>query len=126
MLRNDEPDSFADENVGRFWDNEATIPYMIARYNLTHAFLRSRSLDAVQAASDNCREMLRLNRADHMRIRDRYPYLLLKLGQDQKCYGFIRWWAVTNPDNNHDWASPSLLSKAQTCTKKLITFVSFS
>jgi hypothetical protein len=65
ILRNDEPDSFADENVGRFWDNEATIPYMIARYNLAHAFLRSRSFDAVQVASDNCREMLPLNRADH-------------------------------------------------------------
>jgi hypothetical protein len=47
-------------------------------------------------------DMLRPCRRDTLEVRDQAPVLFLRLGKDQGCYDFIRWW-VTYPDGSYGW-----------------------
>jgi hypothetical protein len=57
---------------------------------------------AMQAALDNIMDMLRLCRSDNMGLRDIAPGLLLRLGRDQACYDFVKWWMLREPDRDID------------------------
>ncbi|KAE8449065.1 hypothetical protein EG329_008653 [Mollisiaceae sp. DMI_Dod_QoI] len=110
-LRNMPPDMFTpanlfEEQVGRFWGILDTRDYMRARYAYADALLKIESTLAVQAAFDNIRDLLRLCRGDNMGMRYVLPGIFLRLGRDQECYDFIKWWAIDRPD--YDWSDMSL------------------
>jgi len=94
--------------VGRFWGLLHTRNYMRARYALIEALLKVKTLDAAEAALDHLLDMLRLCRGDNMGVRDLVPHLMLRLGRDQECYDFIKWWAITAEEADYDWGDMDL------------------
>ena len=78
---------------------------MRARYALVEAIVKVRTYDAVVAALDHVMDCLRLCRGDNMGVRDMAPAMLLRLGRDQECYDFVKWWATTGQRGNYDWGN---------------------
>ncbi|KFY20567.1 hypothetical protein V493_07651 [Pseudogymnoascus sp. VKM F-4281 (FW-2241)] len=76
---------------------------MQARYALVEALLKIKTYAAVEAALNHLLDMLRLCRGDNMGVRDVVPALFLRLGRDQECYDFVKWWATTGERGNYDW-----------------------
>lgn len=110
-LRSHPPDMFLpanvfEEAVGHFWGIHETRPYMRARYGYIDALTKIKTRSAVQVAYDNTRDMLRLCRGDNMGVRDLIPSLLLRLGRDQDCYDFVKWYAQVRSD--YDWGDMDL------------------
>ncbi|KAE9973220.1 hypothetical protein BLS_005919 [Venturia inaequalis] len=97
-----------EEEEGRFWGIHETRPYMRARYAFVEALVKVGTYDAVEVAYDNLRDMLRLCRGDNMGVRDVIPGLLLRLGRDQECYDFIKWWNTEGNGNSFDWVDMDL------------------
>ena len=95
-------------DVGHFWGLLHTRDYMRARYALVEALLKVKSLDAAEAALDHLLDMLCLCRSDNMGVRDLVPHLMLRLGRDQECYDFIKWWATVDEDAHYDWGNMDL------------------
>ena len=58
---------------------------------------------AVYAAYGHIIDLLRLCRSDNMGVRDVLPALALRLGKDQQCYDFCKWWATTGQEGDYDW-----------------------
>jgi len=111
-LRAMPPDMFLPANVfnahvGHFWGITETRPYMRARYGLIEAILKLKTFDAAQSALDDTMDLLRLCRSDNMGVRSLVPPLLLRLGTDQACYDFVKWWAKSSYDNHYDWGDLS-------------------
>lgn len=107
-LRNQPPDMFTparlfEEHAGHFWGLTGTRNYMRARYALIEALLQVKTYAAVKAAHDHAMDCLRLCRADNMGVRDMLPALKIRLGRDQECYDFIKWYATTGEDAEYDW-----------------------
>ena len=107
-LRNQPPDMFTparlfEEQAGHFWGIMGTRNYMRARYALIEALLQVKTYAAVKAAHDHAMDCLRLCRPDNMGVRDMLPALKLRLGQDQECYDFIKWYATTGQESKYDW-----------------------
>ncbi len=94
--------------VGHFWGLSHTRDYMRTRYRLIEAILEARTLDAVESALGHFMDILRLCRSDNMGVRSLVPALLLRLGRDQECYDFVKWWAITGEDSDYDWGDTSL------------------
>ncbi|KAL5350917.1 hypothetical protein ACLOAV_004490 [Pseudogymnoascus australis] len=92
-----------EEHAGHFWGINQTRPYMQARYALVEALLKIKTYAAVEAALNHLLDMLRLCRGDNMGVRDVVPALFLRLGRDQECYDFVKWWATTGERGNYDW-----------------------
>lgn len=92
--------------VGRFWGILGTRDYMRARFAAANALLKINSVLAVEKALGHFTDMLRLCRSDNLGIRDIVPDLLLRLGREQECYDFLKWW--TTPDADYDWGDTSL------------------
>ncbi|KAL8344121.1 hypothetical protein RB601_004578 [Gaeumannomyces tritici] len=93
--------------VGMFWGILDTRDYMRARFAAADALLKINNVDAVQASLDHLTDMLRLCRSDNLGVRDTVPFLMLRLGQEQECYDFIKWWAATAQQGHYDWADTS-------------------
>lgn len=70
--------------------------------------MKVRTRPAVQSAFDHIMDMLRLCRGDNMGVRDIAPALFLRLGKDQECYDFLKWWATTANEDNYDWGNMDL------------------
>ncbi|KAJ1324685.1 ribonuclease HI [Microdochium nivale] len=100
------PDVF-NSAVGRFWGLPGTRDYMLARHNAMEALLRVDTCDAVESALDHALAMLRLCRSDNLGVRQSVPFLMLRLGREQDCYDFIKWWADTSANPRYDWADMS-------------------
>lgn len=95
------PDNVFEEGAGHFWGISGTRDYMRARYGVVDEMLMHfNTIDAVQTSLDHLMDMLRLCRSDNMGVRIIVPALYLRLGRDQECYDFLKWWA--RPDNT-DW-----------------------
>ena len=94
--------------VGHFWGLNHTRDYMRARYGYVEAILKVNTLDAVESAHEHLMDCLRLCRSDNMGVRNQVPALLLRLGKDQECYDFIKWWETCNSDGDYDWGDVSL------------------
>ncbi|KAB5550780.1 hypothetical protein GE09DRAFT_1287542 [Coniochaeta sp. 2T2.1] len=92
--------------VGHFWGLIDTRDYMRARFGLVEEVLKLNNSPAVAPALDHLMDMLRLNRSDNMGLRDKVPALFLRLGRDQECYDFMKWW--TTPDDDYDWGDTTL------------------
>jgi hypothetical protein len=97
------PANVFEEHVGHFWGMHNTRPYMRARYALVEAFVQVRTRDAVVAALEHVMDCLRLCRSDNMGLRDLVPALLLRLGRDQECYDFVKWYGTTGSRSDYDW-----------------------
>jgi hypothetical protein len=74
-----------------------------SRYALVLALLKSNTRLAVQSALDHILAMLHLCREDVQGVRKRAPALFLRLGKDQECYDFLKWWATTGQETDYDW-----------------------
>ncbi|MCJ1400705.1 hypothetical protein MMC11_003913 [Xylographa trunciseda] len=97
------PPNLFEEHAGHFWGIHETRPYMRARFALVEALLQIKTYAAVEAAHGHVMDMLRLCRSDNMGIRDLLPSLKLRLGRDQQCYDFCKWWATTGQERDYDW-----------------------
>lgn len=76
---------------------------MRLRYALIEAILKVKTRDAVQAALDHPRDLLRLCRSDNLGVRDCVPALYLRLGQDQEAYDFCKWYVTEGSRSDYDW-----------------------
>ncbi|KAK4233584.1 hypothetical protein C8A03DRAFT_47913 [Achaetomium macrosporum] len=90
------PENVFDTRVGEFWALARTQDYMRARFSAADALLKVDTAVAVEMALDHFTDMIRLNRMDDLRVRDIIPGLLLRLGREQECYDFLKWWATVN------------------------------
>lgn len=89
--------------MGHFWGLHHTRPYMRARFALVEALLKVKSYDAASAALDHLMDCLRLCRSDNMGVRQLIPALLVRLGREQECYDFVKWWEIVRNDNDYDY-----------------------
>ena len=64
--------------------------------------MKIKNYAAVEAAHDHVMDILRLNHSDNMGVRDMVPSLKLRLGRDQECYDFCKWWATTGQEGDYD------------------------
>ena len=85
--------------VGHFWGMFNTRPYMRARFALVSEMQRVVNVESVQAQLDHVMDMLRLCGSDNLGMRYWAPGLMLRLGMDQECYDFVKWWAAMQ--NSH-------------------------
>ncbi|KAJ3181613.1 hypothetical protein HDU85_003555 [Gaertneriomyces sp. JEL0708] len=92
--------------VGCFWDIYDTRGYMMARYHVIDVMKEVKTHRAVQAQLDDCMDMLRLCRSDNVGVRGMVPALMLRLGKDQECYDFVKWWETVSSNRNYDWGDP--------------------
>ncbi|KAK0719115.1 hypothetical protein B0H67DRAFT_642499 [Lasiosphaeris hirsuta] len=95
-------------SVGQFWGILDTRNYMRARFAAADALLKVETRVAVKRALGHFMEMLRLCRADNLGVRDIVPTLLLRLGREQECYDFLKWWATADVDGKHRWGDTTL------------------
>ena len=103
-----EPPNVFEEQVGHFWGILSTRPYMRARCEKVNAITEVISYDAVTSALDQTMDMLRLCRGDNLGMRYGIPSHLLRLGRDQTCYDFIKWYATTGQEGGYDWGNMEL------------------
>lgn len=112
-LRLKPPDMFFPENVfetsvGHFWGIFETRDYMRARFAVVEALQEIKTRDSVEMQLTHLRDLMRLCRSDNMGVRDMVPALMLRLGQDQNCYDFIKWYMTTGTRDDYDWGDMSL------------------
>jgi len=75
---------------------------MRARFAAADALLKANTAVSVANALEHFKDMLRLCRSDNLAVRHVVPVLMLRLGQEQECYDFLKWWAITGKDEEHD------------------------
>lgn len=92
-----------EDHAGHFWGIFETRSYMRARYALVETLLEISTYAAVEAALNHLLDMLRLCRGDNMGVRDAVPALFLRLGKDQECYDFVKWWASIGERKDYDY-----------------------
>ena len=88
--------------VGRFGGTLLTRDYIIDRQVLVDAILNVRTYAAVEAAHGHCMDISRLCRNEDTAARHKLPALKLRLGKDQECYDFCKWWATGDDDGPYD------------------------
>lgn len=81
---------------------------MQSRYALVEAVLKVKTRSAVQSALNHIMGMLSLCRGDNQGVGDVVPALFLRLGKDQECYNFLKWWATTAEERDYDWGDMDL------------------
>ncbi|KAK4186794.1 hypothetical protein QBC35DRAFT_436458 [Podospora australis] len=91
------PADFFTTGVGSFWSIRETRPYMMTRLNAASAYVEADTVRGVEEALSHYTDMIRLDRSDHLGVRNIIPGLLLRLRREQECYDFIKYWATTNP-----------------------------
>ncbi|GAB1314535.1 hypothetical protein MFIFM68171_04745 [Madurella fahalii] len=98
--------------VGSFWGIVGTRDYMMARFCAADALVKVATVTAVEKALEHFTDMLRLCRSDSMGVRNIIPGLLLRLGREQECYDFLKWWATVNDEDHYNghygWTDPTL------------------
>lgn len=109
----DSPANAFEEDVGHFWRNMATRPYMVARFDLAHIMMDSYGTpggpgELVQTILDHYLDMLRLSRSDDLRVREIIPGLYIRLGRDQDAYDFIKWFATVEKNPDYEWGNVDL------------------
>jgi len=98
----------SEQAIGRFWGLVGTRDYMRARFGVVDAQLKINTRQAVETALDHMLDMLCLCRGDNMSLRDIVPALFLRLGRDQECYDFCKWWVTTGRKGDYDYSDTSL------------------
>ncbi|RSL51059.1 hypothetical protein CEP54_011599 [Fusarium duplospermum] len=82
------------------------------RFSATQKLLELNTIGAVSNALERFEDLLHECRSDDLRVRDIIPHILLRLGREQECYDFLKWWANIN-DKDHfngryDWKDKTL------------------
>lgn len=109
QMRDDEPhENYFETDVGHFWDIHETRPYMRARFAHIEAILKIKSYAAAKAGLENLMDLLRLCRGDNMGVRSLVPAQLLRVGQEQKAYDFVKWYQTEGQRGDYDWGDMSL------------------
>ncbi|OAA57028.1 Ribonuclease H-like protein [Niveomyces insectorum RCEF 264] len=104
-------DLFTHEDaVGRFSDMFDTGDYMRARFRVADSLLQISTEEAVCKALAHFQDMLRLGRSDALGVRHWVPHLLLRLGREQECYDYLKWWTTSynEEDECYDTSLPYL------------------
>lgn len=110
-LRADSTNDPFESAVGYFWETPRTRSYIFLKFRLGNVFLRIDTRSAVLKALAIFEDMLMLCRNDNFSVHKSIPFLLLRLGQEQRCYGFLKWWAEeswTPPKTAADLSLPYL------------------
>ncbi|KAL8948659.1 MAG: hypothetical protein Q9222_005170 [Ikaeria aurantiellina] len=81
---------------------------MRARFAVVESLVEIKTYAAVEAAFDHVKDLLRLCRSDNMGVRSVLPALALRLGRDQECYDFCKWYATTGEESDYAWGDMSL------------------
>ena len=92
-----EPENLFEKSVGHFWGMASTRPYMRARAALADEIhdkvaVKHDTKEAWEAVLWHYQEMLRLCSGDNMGLRNRFPFLLMRLSRDDDAFNFIRYW----------------------------------
>ncbi|OAA67877.1 Zinc finger, MYND-type [Niveomyces insectorum RCEF 264] len=83
--------------------------YMQTRLALANALVAVGTTTALAGALDHLLDMLRLYRCGFTDARTTVPSLLLRLGRDQECYDFLKWWLLADPGGvTRDWVDPNV------------------
>ncbi|MCJ1332246.1 hypothetical protein MMC10_008938 [Thelotrema lepadinum] len=84
------------------------MPYMLARYKFVGALREIDTRLSVQTQKHHLMEMLRLSGFDNMDLRPLVPGTILRLGQEQECYDFMKrtQTALNGPDFMVDASKP--------------------
>ncbi|KAK1826443.1 hypothetical protein QBC39DRAFT_21233 [Podospora conica] len=90
-LRAQTPNPF-EADRGSFWLSMTNRMYLKARYLHSEMQLRSWRQQGVEDAVDNYMGSMDLDRGDSQGIRFVVPWLFLRLGRDQQCYDFCKFW----------------------------------
>ncbi|KAL7777058.1 hypothetical protein CFE70_007479 [Pyrenophora teres f. teres 0-1] len=104
----DTPPRVFETAVGKFWRYQGTSNYMKSRNELIMALGKINTKLAVQVALDHALDLIRLNPQDSMYVRSCVPTLFLRLGRDQECYSFCKWWVTVGHDYDYDWKDTQL------------------
>ncbi|TLS30535.1 hypothetical protein PpBr36_03444 [Pyricularia pennisetigena] len=81
---------------GKFFIIPETRAYMFAQMRLATAMCLFDTPDAVNAQVELLLKMSWLGRRDDgLYLRTIIPGLMLRLGKDQECYDFVKWWGTT-------------------------------
>ncbi|KAM7212955.1 hypothetical protein V8F06_011659 [Rhypophila decipiens] len=100
-------------NTGNFWRNIPQRLYLKARFIHAETLIRSWRRQGIEDALTIYLAMLQHDRADHQGCRHLIPALYIRLGRDQECYDFLKWWATTVRDEEllSDMTRPYLDTK---------------
>ncbi|KAK4212577.1 hypothetical protein QBC37DRAFT_388682 [Rhypophila decipiens] len=97
-------------NPGNFWRNTPQRLYLNARFIHAETLIRSWRRQGIEDALAIYLGMLQHDRADHQGCRHLIPAPYIRLGRDQECYDFLKWWATTVRDEELLTSSSSPLS----------------
>jgi hypothetical protein len=96
------PKNLFESSSGNFWDAENTRDYVLARMAVVNCLKKMKERMFVELGLKHCIELLQLCRSDQVGLRDEIPVLMLRLGRDQECYDFIKWWDTSEADDHWD------------------------
>ncbi|OHE90535.1 MYND finger [Colletotrichum orchidophilum] len=90
-------------------DDMETMTYLRAQHTYSQALLLESTIDAVEISLDEQWSVLEVDMHDKLRVRDYMPHLMIRLGQDQEAYDFIKWWTLATDERirYHDWDDPT-------------------
>jgi ribonuclease HI len=81
---------------------------MRVRFAFADALLRVETGRAVELALEHFNHILQFYRGDSLGVRNIIPGLLLRLGREQECYDFLKWWAIISVKDTYDWEDATL------------------
>ena len=91
-------------SISHLFDVQETRECMRRRYIVADDILiHFNNIDAVETALGHMMELLHLSRVDVQGNKHTIPALYLRLGRDQECYDFVKWWATTGERESYDW-----------------------
>ncbi|TMW67637.1 hypothetical protein Poli38472_011257 [Pythium oligandrum] len=107
-LRREEGNDVFEEDVGHFWSIFETRDYMRAKNRLIMVMHEVGTPTALQIALEEGMDCLRLCRGDNVGMRHTVPAFMLRLGDVQDCYDFIKWWATCDREVAYNWGDLDL------------------
>ncbi|KAK8218852.1 hypothetical protein IWZ01DRAFT_166762 [Phyllosticta capitalensis] len=102
------PQPVFEKGAGCFYGICETREYMRARCDYANSLAATETIEGNSLALDHSMDMIRLNRSDNLGMRSLIPTLLMRLGREQECYDFLKWWAKTSQDEHYDWGDTDL------------------
>ncbi|KAK8244432.1 hypothetical protein HDK90DRAFT_408006 [Phyllosticta capitalensis] len=102
------PQPIFEKGVGNFWGILDTRDYMRARCGVVNSLVATNTFEGLSLAMEHTMDMLRLCRSDNLGMRTLVPAVLLRLGKEQECYDFIKWWEKISEDSHYDWGNNEL------------------
>lgn len=107
-LKRTEGDDIFENSRGQFEAIYATQEYLRARSGLVKELMTVNTRQCQETVLDHLEDMLQLCRNDAMGVRDPIPAVYMRLGREQDCYDFIKWWSTRGQDADYDWENMDL------------------